>query len=136
VVPFSVPVHLAMPEIILQDEVYSVVGAAMEVHNKLGVGFVEPVYQEAMEIELRRRGIPFESQKRLTLRYKDVLLVKYYEADLVCYDQIIVELKALGGLTNIEAAQLINYLKITSMRVGMLINFGSRPSLEWKRYVI
>ena len=108
----------------------------MEVYNKLGTGFVEPVYQEAMEIELRRRGIPFESQKHLSIHYKDVLLVKYYEADLVCYDQIIVELKTLSGLTNIEVAQLINYLKITRMRVGMLINFGSRPSLEWKRYVI
>jgi GxxExxY protein len=125
-----------MPEIILKDEVYAVAGAAMEVYYTLGPGFLEAVYQEAMEIELSRRNIPFESQKPLTLTYKDIILTKPYYADLVGYGQILVELKALNHLTNIEVGQLISYMKITKLRVGMLINFGSRPRLEWKRYII
>lgn len=108
----------------------------MEVYNTLGTGFVEPVYHEALEIELSRRNVPFHSQKPLVLTYKDTVLRKKYYPDLVCYNQVIVELKVLDRLTNIEVAQLINYLKITRMLVGMLVNFGSRPSLEWKRYVI
>ena len=105
----------------------------MEVYYKLGTGFLEPVYQEALQIELTRRKIPFESQKPLNIYYKDTLMTKKYIADLVCYEQIIVELKVLPRLSNIEWAQLINYLKISRMRVGMLVNFGSRPHMEWKR---
>ena len=123
-------------DIILKDEVYAVVGAAMEVYYTMGIGFLEPVYHEALKIELNRRNIPFESQKLLSLYYKDVELPKLYIPDLICYGQIIVELKVLQGLTNIEVAQLINYLKITKMHVGLLINFGSTPKLEWKRFVI
>ncbi len=102
-------------------------------HSRFGR---EPVYQEALEIELSRRQIPFESQKPLKLFYKDVELRKEYIPDFVCYKQMIVEIKSLERLTNTEVAQLINYLKITKMHVGVLINFGSRPNLEWKRYVI
>lgn len=125
-----------MPEIILKDEVYAVAGAAMEVYYTIGTGFLEAIYQEALEIELSRRKIPFESQKPLSLTYKDVVLEKPYFADLICYDQIVVELKVLPRLTNLEMAQIINYMKITKHRVGVLINFGSMPKLEWKRYVI
>lgn len=127
--------YKSMAELILKDEVYAIAGAAMEVYYTLGTGFLEPVYQEALEIELARRGVPFESQKHLELFYKEIKLTKLYIADLVCYGQIIVELKVLPRLTNIEVAQLINYLKITKMHVGLLINFGARPALEWKRYV-
>jgi len=123
-------------ELLLKDEVYAVAGAAMEVYYQLGSGFLEPVYQQALEIELGRRRIPFEAQKPLKLFYKDVELRKEYIPDFICYKQIIVEIKSLERLTNIETAQLINYLKITKMHVGVLINFGSRPKLEWKRYVI
>ena len=122
-----------MAELILKEEVYAVAGAAMEVYYKLGTGFLEPVYQEALQIELTRRKIPFQSQKPLNIYYKDTLMTKKYIADLVCYEQIIVELKVLPRLSNIEWAQLINYLKISRMRVGMLVNFGSRPHMEWKR---
>ena len=125
-----------MSELLLKDEVYAVAGAAMEVYYQLGSGFLEPVYQQALEIELGRRRIPFEAQKPLKLFYKDVELRKEYIPDFICYEQIIVEIKSLERLTNIETAQLINYLKITKMHVGVLINFGSRPKLEWKRYVI
>ncbi len=125
-----------MPELILKDEVYAVAGAAMEVYYKLGSGFLEPVYQEAMGIEMSLRQIPFEAQKCLKLFYKDVELRKEYFADFICYGQIIVEIKSVDRLTNIEEAQIINYLKITKKQVGMLINFGSRPKLEWKRYAL
>jgi len=122
-------------DLILKDEVYAIVGAAIEVHRELGPGFLEPVYQEAIEIELRSRNIPFESQKRLVICYKGHELQKEYIADLVCYGQIIVELKALDRLSGKEEAQLLNYLKATGLRVGLLINFGSTGRLEWKRFV-
>lgn len=125
-----------MPELILKDEVYAIAGAAMEVYYQFGTGFLEPVYQQSLQIELARRHIPFEAQKPLDLFYKNVKLEKTYIPDLVCYGQIIVELKVLDRLTNIEVAQLMNYLKITKKHVGLLINFGARPKLEWKRYVL
>lgn len=102
-----------MTELLLKDEVYAVAGAAMEVYYTLGTGFLEPVYHEALEVELSRRGIPFESQKPLSLYYKDAVLSKMYVADLICFGQIIVELKVVDRISNIEVAQLINYLKIT-----------------------
>jgi GxxExxY protein len=124
-----------MTEILLKEEVYAIVGAAMTVHRELGSGFLEAVYQEALEIELRLRQIAFESQKPLTIFYKGRLLKKEYIADLVCYQSIIVELKALDQLSGKEEAQLINYLKATGHRVGLLINFGNPSKLEWKRFV-
>ncbi len=123
-------------DLILKDEVYAVVGAAMEVYYTLGVGFLEPVYQEALAIEMNRRDVPYVREKRLEVFYKGIQLDKFYCADFVCFDQIIVELKSQSHLSAIEEAQIINYLKITGMRVGLLINFGARPKLEWKRYVI
>lgn len=121
-----------MPELILKEEVYQVIGAAMDVYYRLGRGFLEPVYQEAMEIELGRREIPFVAQQRLTIEYKGQTLKKEYIADFICFGQIIVELKVSEGLTGREVAQIINYLKATGMHVGLLINFGSPVKLEWK----
>ncbi|HEX6126879.1 MAG TPA: GxxExxY protein [Pyrinomonadaceae bacterium] len=89
-----------------------------------------------MVVELGRRGIPFSSECELELYYKNVKLEKMYRADFVCYDQIIVELKVVPRISNVEVAQVMNYLKITRKRVGVLFNFGSRPTLEWRRYVI
>jgi GxxExxY protein len=126
----------AVADLVLKDEVYQIVGAAMEVYWQLGRGFLEPVYQEALEVELRRRDIPFESQCRLTINYKGVPLHKGYIADLICFDQIIAELKASDRLTGADEAQILNYMKATSKRVGLLFNFGSAIKLEWKRYVI
>jgi len=125
-----------MTELLLKDEVYAVVGAAIEVHRVLGVGFLEAVYQESLEIEMESRSIPFEAKKNLTITYKGRRLKKEYEADLVCYGQIVVELKALDCLSSKEEAQLLNYLKATGLRVGLLINFGSVGKLEWKRFVV
>ncbi len=124
-----------MAELIFKDEVYATIGAAIEVHHVLGPGFLEPVYQEAMEIESKARGVPFEAQKVLEVRYKEHILRKEYIADMVCYNKIIVEFKALDQSTGREEAQILNYLKATGMKVGLLINFGSHGRLEWKRFV-
>lgn len=125
-----------MAELVLKEQVYQIVGAAMEVYWQLGRGFLEPIYQEALEIELGRRGISFQSQERLAVRYKGQALKKEYIPDLIVFGQIIAELKVLDRLTGNEEAQLLNYLKATGMRVGLLFNFGSRVRLEWKRYVM
>jgi GxxExxY protein len=125
----------AMTELILKDEVFAIIGAAIEVHRELGPGFLEAIYQEAMEIELASHNIPFEARKTLTISYKGRPLKKEYEADLVCYGHIIVELKALDRLSGKEEAQILNYLKATGLRVGLLVNFGSHGRLEWKRFV-
>src|ERR1019366_7008788 len=105
--------------LILKDEVYAIVGAAMEVHNECGSGFAEAVYQEAMEIELRLRDIPFDRQKRLKISYKGHQLSCEYIVDLVCFGQIIVEIKAIRETGGREEAQILNYLKATGFRVGV-----------------
>jgi GxxExxY protein len=124
-----------MTELLLKDEVYAVIGAAIEVHRELGPGFLEAVYQEAMKIELADRGIPFLAQQPLTIHFKNRILKKRYEPDLFCYNSLIAELKAETQLIGADEAQLLNYLKATGLRVGLLINFGSVGRLEWKRYV-
>ena len=124
-----------MTELLLKEEVYAVVGAAMAVYNELGPGFLEAVYHEAMEIELRQRGIPFHTHVPLPICYKGVPLRRVYEADLIVFDRVIVELKALKALGGLEQAQLLNYLKATGLRVGVLLNFGNHPNLEWQRLV-
>jgi len=121
--------------LILKDEVYAVIGAAIVVHRELGSGFLEPVYQEALERELRSRGIPFVAQAPLVIHYKGERLNKEYQADFICYGQIVVEIKALDGLGGREESQILNYLKATGLRVGLLINFGSTGKLEWKKFV-
>jgi GxxExxY protein len=122
-------------ELIFKDEVFHIIGAAIEVHKDLGNGFLEAVYQEAMEIEMASRNIPFLAQMPLKIRYKDRMLNKEYFPDLLCFDSIIVELKALNKLGGNEDAQLINYLKATGLHAGLLINFGSVGKLEWKKVV-
>jgi GxxExxY protein len=124
-----------MTDLLYKDEVYAIVGAAMDVYNDLGPGFLENIYQEAMEIELESRKIPFKTPQEIHIKYKGRTLKKFYIADLVCYDKIIVELKATDKLTLRDEGQLINYLKATGLKVGVLINFGHYPSLEWKRLV-
>ena len=119
----------------LEQEGYEVMGAAFEVYNTLGHGFLEEVYQQSLQIELERRQIPFRSQHELSLYYKDVRLLKRYVADLVVYDRLIVELKAVRELTTDHMAQLVNYLKASGLSVGYLINFGRPDRLEWKRII-
>ena len=124
-----------MVELLYKDEVYAIIGAAMEVHNVLGCGYLEPIYQEALEIELTVRGIPYVPQKVLQVGYKGNLLKKTYVADFIAYGKIIVEIKALTQLSPLEEAQILNYLKATGNEVGLLINFGAEK-LGWKRMVL
>ncbi len=114
---------------------YAIIGAAMEVHCQLGCGFHEPVYQEAMQIELNHRGIPNRPQVELPVRYKALNLKATYKPDFICFDEVIVELKAISRLSSIEFAQVINYLKVTGFHTGLLLNFGT-PSLEQKRLIM
>jgi GxxExxY protein len=125
-----------MTELIFKEETFAVLGAAIEVHKELGSGFLEGVYQEAMEIELADRKVPFEPRKGLAVCYKGKPLRKAYEADLVCFEKIIVELKALDRLSGKEEAQILHYLKASGIKVGLLVNFGSHGRLEWKRFVL
>ena len=108
-------------------ELYAIIGAAMEVQNEMGDGFLELVYHEALNIELGLRGIPFETEKPIAINYKGKPLERTYKADLVCYDQIVVELKSVEKLKAEHTAQLLNYLKATGLPMGVLINFGERP---------
>lgn len=113
---------------------YAIIGAAMEVHRVLGCGFLEAVYQEALELELGDRGIPFQSQTEIPITYKTRKLKTKYRPDFTCHDSVIVEVKALDKLNSAEEAQIINYLKATGHSVGLLINFGAQ-SLEYRRFV-
>jgi GxxExxY protein len=124
-----------MGELLLKEEVFGIVGAAMEVYNHLGSGFLEPVYQEALGIEFELRGIAFEPQKELVIHYKGRRLEKSYIADFVTFGKIIVEIKAIEHLSSKETGQLLNYLNATGLQVGLLINFGAANQLEWKRMV-
>lgn len=121
--------------LIYKDETYKIVGACMEVHQQLGCGYLEAVYQEALAYEFMERNIPFEREKVLNIIYKNKMLKHSYKADFVCFGKIIVELKALPSLTTIEEAQVINYLKITGNKLGLLVNFG-KESLETIRKVL
>ncbi len=123
-------------DLLLREEVYAVIGAAMEVHRELKGDYLEAVYQEAMELELTARGIPFVPQAPVVIWYKGQQLNKRYFADLVCYGQLLVELKVLERLTSKEEAQLLNYMHATRFRVGLLINFGDPGRLDWQRYVL
>ena len=122
-----------MSELILKQECYRIVGAAMEVYNTLGPGFLEAVYQEALGIELAAQNIRFVPQHELKILYKGQTLKKAYIADFLVFDQVIVEIKALNQLASHEEAQLLNYLKATGLSLGILINFGHAKTLEWKR---
>ena len=113
---------------------YKIIGAAMEVHKELGCGFLEAVFQEALAIEFDSQNIPYQAQSSVNIFYKGKPLDKIYQPDFICFDEIVLEIKAISQITGIEEAQIINYLKATKLNVGLLINFGAR-SLEHKRFV-
>ncbi len=122
-------------ELLFRDEVYAIVGAAIEVHRELGSGYLESVYQEAFQIELDQRAIQFTAQQPLRINYKGHVLQKAFIADLICYGSVLVELKAMDRFGGKEESQILNYLKTTGLRVGLIINFGDAGRLDWKRFV-
>jgi GxxExxY protein len=127
---------MPMAELLFKNESFAIRGAVFEVYNEMGSGFLEPVYQECLEIEFRHRGIPNLAQAELRLIYKDEPLVQTYKPDFLCFDKIVVELKAVKELVAEHRAQLINYLKATNMRLGLLVNFGSYPKIQIERMVL
>lgn len=112
---------------------YAIIGAAMEVHKQLGNGFLEAVYHEALAIEMSSQEIPFQHEATLRINYKGHSLKAFYRADFICFETIIVEIKALKRLSGIEESQIINYLKASGLKTGLLLNFGA-TSLEYKRF--
>mgnify|MGYP001595583254 CR=1 FL=1 len=124
-----------MPTILFKEESYRIIGTCFAVYNELGSGFLEGVYQEALAIEFGSQGIPFAAKRKLALHYKGQALESKYEPDFICYDAIIVEIKAASGLVDRHRAQVHNYLKATGHRLGLLVNFGSDPKLQYERIV-
>ena len=125
-----------MENLIANDpRTYAIIGAAMEVHRQLGCGFLEPVYQEALAIEFSKRGIPFRREVRLPVFYREIPLDTPYKVDFICFEEVVVELKALARFSGTEEAQIINYLKAGQHEIGLLINFGAR-SLEHRRFIL
>lgn len=120
-------------ESFFKEECYAIQGAIFEVYKTFGCGFLESVYQESLELELRLRQIPFVAQPVLFLNYKGVQLQQTYKPDFICYGQIIMELKAASNLASEHEAQLLNYLKVTNFKLGLLVNFGHYPKVEIKR---
>lgn len=122
-------------EIVYKEESYSLVGACFEVYKEKGCGFLEPVYQECLELELKLQNIPFAAQQQLQLSYKGTPLTQNYKPDFICYDKIILEIKALSKLTDVHRAQVHNYLKATGCKSGILVNFNHYPKLDYERIV-
>ena len=122
--------------IVFKDESYKIVGAAFKVYNTLGHGFLESVYQEALEIEFQKQGIPYEREKELKIQYEGVELKQPYKADFVCFGKIIVELKAVNVLDDVHRSQVYNYLRATNYKLGLLLNFGNSFELEKERIVL
>ncbi len=123
-------------KLLFESETYAIRGAVFEVYREMGCGFLEAVYQECLEKELVNRRIPFVSQQELKLTYKGEQLKQIYKPDLICFDSIIVELKALSSTTGAHKAQVLNYLKATGMKLGLLINFGCHPKATVERIIL
>ena len=122
--------------IVYSQESYKIIGSAFNVYNKLGHGFLEAVYQECLELEFKKQGIPYEREKEIKIYYDGQELKQTYRADFVCYDKIIVELKAVSELDEAHHAQVCNYLHATNMKLGILVNFGCSEGLEKDRIVL
>ncbi len=127
--------HERHEKILFKEDVYDIQGAIFDVYREMGCGFLESVYQECLEKELNKRKIPFVSQQELTLTYKGERLRQTYKPDLVCFNRIIVELKAVKAIAPEHQAQVINYLKASGMKLGLLVNFGAYPKATVTRLV-
>jgi len=125
-----------MKSLICAEETYKILGACFEVYKQKGCGFLEPVYQECLEIELTFQKIPYETQKELFLEYRGQRLKSTYKPDFICFGKIILEIKAVSNLVDDHRAQLLNYLHATGFKVGLLVNFGHFPKIEHERFII
>jgi len=125
-----------MTELIYEAETFAIRGAVFEVYKEMGCGFLEAVYQECLEKELKRRSIPYVAQQELRLTYKEEILLQTYKPDLICFGKIIVELKAVKEIAPEHKAQILNYLKASRLRLGLLINFGSHPQAQIERLIL
>ena len=125
-----------MSKLMREKETYEILGACFEVYKEKGCGFLEAVYQECLEIEFELRGLPARALVPLPLTYKERLLKKNYEADFICFDTVLVELKAVSKITDEHRAQVQNYLNATGLRVGLLVNFGHFPLVEHERFAL
>jgi GxxExxY protein len=128
--------HETHERVLFRDDSYAIQGAVFEVYREMGSGFLEAVYQECLAIEFRRREIPFEAQKDLSLVYKGERLQQIYRPDFLCFGKIVVELKAVKDLAAEHRAQVLNYLKATGLRLGLLVNFGHHPKAQMERLVL
>lgn len=122
--------------ILFRDESYLIQGAIFEVYKELGAGFLESVYQECLEKELELRKIPFQSQKEIRVIYKNQQLKSCFKADIICYESIVIELKACRALEPIHRAQILNYLKATNLSLGLLVNFNAHPKVTVERFIL
>jgi len=125
-----------MSNLIYEDETFAIRGAVFEVYKEMGCGFLEAVYQECLEKELKLRNIPFVAQSVLKLEYKGEALTQIYKPDLICFDSIVIELKAVSATSGEHQAQVLNYLKATGIKLGLLVNFGSYPKATVDRLVL
>jgi GxxExxY protein len=123
-------------KLIYPEESFAIIGACFNVYNEKGCGFLESVYQECLEIEFEHQGILFVPQKELRLSYRDRPLKQTFKADFVCWDKIILEIKAVSELVDEHRAQVLNYLNATGFKLGMLVNFGHYPKLEYERFAL
>jgi GxxExxY protein len=122
--------------LLYRDEVFRIQGAVFDVYRKMGPGFLEGVYQECLAIEFRRRTVPFEALKPLSLTYDGQLLRHSYVADFICFERILIELKAVRAIAPEHRAQTINYLRATDLKLGLLVNFGTTPKVEIERFAL
>ena len=121
--------------LLYKEEVYSFIACCFEVHKNLGKGFLEVVYKDALSYELKQNNIPFEKEKKIEIKYKNIILPHYYFSDFIVFDKIIVEIKAQESIADTHYKQLINYLAASKMKVGLLVNFGEE-SLKFKRVIL
>ncbi|NLF37890.1 GxxExxY protein [bacterium] len=125
-----------MGQLLMQDETYRILGACFDVYKRMGCGFLEPVYQECLGIEFGFHSIPYVEQKILGLKYRDRALRLTYKADFVCFDKVLLEIKAVEELADAHRAQVLNYLHASGLQVGLLVNFGHSPAVQHERFVV
>lgn len=125
-----------VPELLFKEESYKIIGACFEVYNSKGNGFTEPIYHDCLEVEFAYQRIPAIREPKVEIEYRGKVISSHLEPDFVCYGKIIVELKSVSGLCDEHRSQVLNYLNATGFQLGLLVNFGSHPKLEYERLAL